>query len=904
MKRFFLTRRQILRAIHAACIALFFAAASRAHAQTFTAPFVISGNSVSATAAAVYGSPVGFYDNNGAHIYTSISVSSGVDIESTAEYTGTINNIYGDISATTQSFANAGTLNLNTNSGPYQASVNLNQAATSLSATNSGTIATTGGNNIVGESSFFALSTSGNQALTNTGTITAASGTYVRGVHLSTDSGNLSTTNSGLITIGGATLATNGAERTSAAINLQSNTGNLSISNSGRLSVTSGQGYPIFAATAGAGTLSITNSGTMNSVDQGVVAQAGTGLVQVANTGTISVTGTGAPISISSSGAVTVSNNGLLSGASGTAAGIYVQTGNAQVTITNSSTISGTGSGIQIESTGPTSITNTGSITTSNSGIYSLAPATVHDSGNISAPTSINLASSSAVTLTGLPQITGLIIGGATAASTSTLAFNLTIPDADLAAAKAQLDAEIAAYAGGGPYTITVDGRTYTIENFAANGLTEDLIASRIYANVPGFSGLGTALDNMNGTNPHAAVILNALGQVPDAGLPAALAQLSPKSLEAFRNVAFDNNTFYTEQLNNHLAGLRDGLTGFDASAFSLNSSNMDPSLTQIKDHLIAYDPALRPGLISDIADPVLGGVDTKDMKSAQINTEPANRWSTFIAGDVILANLDNTQPYQNADYTTGAVTAGADYRLDDRFTVGALFSYAHSDIDLDNSSSHATVDSYAPGIYASYVDGGWYGNALASYVRNSYTEDRKINLPGLVGDNHGATDGNQGTVNLTGGYEFHGGAFKFGPVATLEYVHLDIDSIQEQGPTALNINDQSDDSLRTLVGFEGRYATTVDTCYGKWLLTPHLSASWQHESLDNSNGITSQFNQAGGGSFNVQTDQPERDSAFIDAGLDAALTNYATVFVDYQVQAGQDDFFAQSVQGGVRISF
>ena len=86
--------------------------------------------------------------------------------------------------------------------------------------------------------------------------------------------------------------------------------------------------------------------------------------------------------------------------------------------------------------------------------------------------------------------------------------------------------------------------------------------------------------------------------------------------------------------------------------------------------------------------------------------------------------------------------------------------------------------------------------------------------------------------------------------------------------------------------------------------MTPHLSASWQHEYLDNSNGITSQFTSAGGGSFNVQTDQPDRDSAFIDAGLDIELNKAATVFVDYQVQAGQSDFFAQSVQGGVLIKF
>jgi outer membrane autotransporter protein len=380
----------------------------------------------------------------------------------------------------------------------------------------------------------------------------------------------------------------------------------------------------------------------------------------------------------------------------------------------------------------------------------------------------------------------------------------------------------------------------------------------------------------------------------------AALAELSPKELQVFRNVAFDNNTFNDEQINNHLANLRDGLTGFDSSALTVQDSSMDPTLNQVRDHLLAYNPAATPGLISDSADSVLGAFDAKDMKSAQVNTMPVDRWSSFIAGNVILADLSNNLNVPDSNYTTGNVSAGLDYRLDDHFTVGALFAYAHTDADLDARNSSATVDSYSPGIYASYVDGPWYGNFLGAYTRNAYTEDREIDINGLGGDNHGGTSGNQGSANLTGGYEFQQGAFKFGPVASLQYVHLSIDSIQEQGPTALDINDQNQDSLRSLLGFEGRFNARV----GAVSLTPHVSASWQHEYMDNGGGITSQFDGAGGGSFSVQTDTPDRDSAFIDAGLDATVSKNVTVFVDYEAQAGQNNFFAQSAQGGVKIGF
>jgi outer membrane autotransporter protein len=85
---------------------------------------------------------------------------------------------------------------------------------------------------------------------------------------------------------------------------------------------------------------------------------------------------------------------------------------------------------------------------------------------------------------------------------------------------------------------------------------------------------------------------------------------------------------------------------------------------------------------------------------------------------------------------------------------------------------------------------------------------------------------------------------------------------------------------------------------------TPHLDASYQHEFLDQSRGITSQFSAASLGSFSVRTANPSRESALADVGLDADINRSLTLFSDYEVQAGQSNYFGQSVQGGVRIGF
>jgi len=41
-----------------------------------------------------------------------------------------------------------------------------------------------------------------------------------------------------------------------------------------------------------------------------------------------------------------------------------------------------------------------------------------------------------------------------------------------------------------------------------------------------------------------------------------------------------------------------------------------------------------------------------------------------------------------------------------------------------------------------------------------------------------------------------------------------------------------------------------------------------------------------------------------IDAGLDTQWNSALNLFVDYQAQAGQSNFFAQSVEAGAKVSF
>jgi outer membrane autotransporter protein len=390
---------------------------------------------------------------------------------------------------------------------------------------------------------------------------------------------------------------------------------------------------------------------------------------------------------------------------------------------------------------------------------------------------------------------------------------------------------------------------------------------------------------------PTLAKIITILEAAPNSAVLAQdLNALSPESLGLFRTIAFNNASFFTEDVDDHLAALRDGLSGFDTSGLNVNSPSQSPQESQIKRHL--EEP-------KDMRDPK-DMSDAKEMTPAVTTNQLTTRWGVWAAGDVVLAEQGHDQDIEHQNYTTGSVMLGADYRLDPHFTVGVLVGYGHTGAQLDNEGGKATADTYFPGLYASYVDGGWYANGLVAYNYNSYTEDRHVNLPGLSGFDHGAFQGNEYLADLNGGYEFQSGSFKYGPFAGLQYVHLELDPYTEDGLTSLSIQRQEDDSLRSQLGFEARYVTFV----GDIALVPHASVAWQHEFLANDHSITSSFTGAGGGSFTVQTEDNGEDSAFIDVGLDATVCRNVTLFLDYQTEAGASNFYAQSILAGAAIGF
>jgi len=459
--------------------------------------------------------------------------------------------------------------------------------------------------------------------------------------------------------------------------------------------------------------------------------------------------------------------------------------------------------------------------------------------------------------------------------------------------------------------TGAVVGNNFDVSIMATQGLFDT-----IGGLTPNQSSTAAYLDRIDAsgmTNAGLAALIKNLDlvSVSPSALGSALNQLMPLNFANFASsTAFNGTEYLTEQMDNYLAGHRSADGTFvasngniDYSGLALNDASTAQGLQQIRSRLLAWNPAPNTGLLSDSTSSLLGGVDMRDTKK-MIATEPANLWNVFVAGDVVLGQdfSNNFTGTAHDDSTTGEVRIGADYAITPHVLIGGLFDYSHTDVTLDAQQSSATLDSYMPGVYASYADGGWYANAMGTYAFNSYTQARNVSFVGFDGRADSAPTGDQILGDLDGGYDFHSGKLTFGPTAGLKYIHLDINGYTENGlpGDSLVVNRDETDSLRSRLG--GRVSYVFNG--GGLAFTPHFDVSWLHEFLDSSRGIDSQFANVGVGTFEVRTADPSRDSALVTLGLDAKIDDTMTVFGNYTVQAGQDNYFGQSVQAGLKIGF
>ncbi|MBA4397467.1 MAG: hypothetical protein C0394_08810, partial [Syntrophus sp. (in: bacteria)] len=83
----------------------------------------------------------------------------------------------------------------------------------------------------------------------------------------------------------------------------------------------------------------------------------------------------------------------------------------------------------------------------------------------------------------------------------------------------------------------------------------------------------------------------------------------------------------------------------------------------------------------------------------------------------------------------------------------------------------------------------------------------------------------------------------------------------------------------------------------------PNIHAAYVHEFSNDSQAVTAQLAQVNI-PFAIRTASPERDFAVAGAGIISDFKNGMFLYLNYDAQIGQSNYFAHGIHAGLRIQF
>ena len=228
-----------------------------------------------------------------------------------------------------------------------------------------------------------------------------------------------------------------------------------------------------------------------------------------------------------------------------------------------------------------------------------------------------------------------------------------------------------------------------------------------------------------------------------------------------------------------------------------------------------------------------------------------------------------------------------------DRVRLGLSGGYARSNINSKDNSGRTDINSYQGTLYGGYIDGNnpYYINGAFSFVYNQYDGLRNISVGTIQRTADADYDGQQYSILLDGGYTFKAGDLRITPLASLQYLHLHLQSYTESGANALNLNVRSQDydMLQSGVGLKLEQSFEVE--YG--ILTPEIHAKWLYDFIGDKQETTSTFS-GGGGSFATQGFKPAQNALNAGAKLTYNIKDNWSIDANYDFEY-KEDFVAHT---------
>ncbi|MGD8326158.1 MAG: autotransporter domain-containing protein [Sphingomonadales bacterium] len=272
---------------------------------------------------------------------------------------------------------------------------------------------------------------------------------------------------------------------------------------------------------------------------------------------------------------------------------------------------------------------------------------------------------------------------------------------------------------------------------------------------------------------------------------------------------------------------------------------------------------------------------------------------------DLWVTSLDDFARYHGelatdtSDYNieSHGVMAGFGYGLTDEVTIGAFVGYQNLDQDFSSIIAESNGDNIFFGLYGIADYGRLNLNGALAYHASDLESSRFIAPLGLRAYGHYDTE--VFTAHSRIGYEILSNDTWFvEPYAGIAYIAADRQTFEERGANAANLE---------VLGGTTHFAyldlgTRISGGLFGGSLIPHISAAWRYDLVDDDNSVTQRF-LSGGDYFTVPGADLERSRLAASAGFLAYLTETFSIYATYDGEFG-DALTSHGFRAGFSYKF
>jgi outer membrane autotransporter protein len=274
---------------------------------------------------------------------------------------------------------------------------------------------------------------------------------------------------------------------------------------------------------------------------------------------------------------------------------------------------------------------------------------------------------------------------------------------------------------------------------------------------------------------------------------------------------------------------------------------------------------------------------------------------SAWVDGFGEVADQGADKGFTGFKYSLTGVGAGLDSLVKDGLIVGVSFGKSHTSITFDGDRAQGDVGSTYGSLYGSLFDDHAYLDMALSYGRQSYKNNRLVEVGSLSGIARSSHEGDSYSAYAETGYNLAMEKWLLQPFASLQYTYLDEEGYRESGVSGVNliVDDRETDSLVSDLGM--RFIRPFDT--GTLKLVPDVTVAWRHDYDIANRIVTAAFDGAPDTSFTTDSRDVDKDGIIIGGGVTLLNKSGVSMYLRYDSEM-RPNYDSQRMSGGIRLEF